>query len=242
MRNAIIVIVLFLLAFWILEAVGGGDEQPTRKPVERVSVAFTSDPTGSAIWVDGEHRGSTPTEVSVPKGEEVFYRIVPNEPYEDYDLYEPFSSSITADDDTAVDVWVERTAQEEQAAQIQAAEERRAEETRRRAEAEQRRRAAEEARQRELEARRLYYRIDTNCTRGADLTYSNANGDSTQQANQGSGWYYYFHPRDGQFLYLSAQNQCDYGYITVKFVQDGVTLRENTSTGAYVIASISGRW
>lgn len=207
--------------------------QPQTGPT--VDLTFTSDPEGAVLYINGEQAGLTPTTVSLPEGEYAAYRIVADEPYDDYDLYEPYGASFTPTKDEAISVWLERTTAEEQATQREQAEQarREREEAQRRAEAE---------REAELEAQRLYYRIDTNCARGADLTYTNHNGDTTQQGNQGSGWYYYFHPSDGQYMYLSAQNQCDYGYITVKFVQNGITIRENTSTGAYVIATISGRW
>lgn len=153
----------------------------------------------------------------------------------DYKLYKPFNGTLTPVDPVSISVWIDRTTAEEQTAQRQAAEDRRREEQ---AAAD---RSAQE-RQRRLEAERLYYRIESNCRSGVDITYSNAYGDTTQQSNQGNGWYYYFVPTRGQFLYLSAQNQCASGYVTVRFVMDGVTVRENTSTGGYVIATISGQW
>ncbi len=94
----------------------------------------------------------------------------------------------------------------------------------------------------EMEAKRVYYRIETNCASGANLTYMNADGNITQQNNMGNDWYYYFVPESSQFLSLSAQNQCDYGYVTVKIVNSDVVFEENTSTGTYVIASISVPW
>lgn len=206
-----------------------------QRAIPKVNVTFTSDPEDATIYVDGQRMGTTPATVQVPKDQRVHYRLVASEPYSDYNLYEPFTSAVTLTDDDAINVWIPRTTAEEQAAQRE-----RAEQARREQEAA--RKAEEERRQREIDALYLYYRIDTNCRYGADLTYSNANGDTTQQGNRGSGWWYRFVPRSGQFLYLSAQNQCDYGYITVKFVKDGVTVRENTSSGAYVIAQISGRW
>lgn len=201
----------------------------------KVSIAFTSDPEGATVYIDGERTGTTPTTASVPKDRVVRYRLVAAEPYDDYSLFKPYTGTITASQNDAIDVWIPRTSAEEQAQQRE-----RAAQMRREREAERRR--AQERRERELEARRLYYRIDTNCRQGANLTYSNQHGDTTQHSNQGSGWYYWFIPQSGDFLYISAQNQCDYGYVTVKIVQNGVTLRENTSSGAYVIATVSARW
>ncbi|TFD10072.1 DUF2510 domain-containing protein [Cryobacterium sp. TMT1-2-2] len=41
----------------------------------------------------------------------------------------------------------------------------------------------------------------------------------------------------GAFLYISAQNRGDRGTVTCKIIVDGVTVSENTSSGAYGIAS-----
>lgn len=210
------------------------------------NITITSDPEGASVTFANKTVGATPIIVQVDAGTQYHYNLTAQEPYADYNLYKPFSGSITATEDTTISVWIDRTTAEDQAAQRAAVEEaRRArEEVARRAEQERKEAAerAEQERQRRLEAERLYYRIETNCRYGADVTYSNAYGDTTQQSNQGTGWYYYFVPKSGQFLYLSAQNQCDSGFVRVKLVKDGVTIRENTSTGAYVIATVSGRW
>lgn len=187
-------------------------------------VTFTSDPSSASLFVDGDYEGTTPETVAVPANRNLGYRLVAEEPYEDYDLYKSYNGTLNASKDENISVWITRTTAEEQAEQRESAE------------------AARRERQRELKARRLYYQTETNCGRGVNITMSNANGDTSQYSNQGNGWYYYFIPSPGQFLYLSAQNQCDYGYVTVKFVKDGVTLKENTSQGGYVIATISGRW
>jgi hypothetical protein len=44
----------------------------------------------------------------------------------------------------------------------------------------------------------------------------------------------------GAFLYLSAQNQNDYGAVTCEIWVDGIKWRESTSSGAYKIVSCSG--
>lgn len=211
-----------------------------------VNITITSDPTNAMVIVSDRIVGRTPVTVQVDAGTSHTYKVSADEPYADYKLYRLFIGQFTASEPTTISVWIDRTTAEEQAAERQAAEDkRRAAEATRQAEEQARKAAAERAeaeRQRRIEAERLYYRIETNCRYGADLTYSNAYGDTSQQSNQGNGWYYYFVPTKGQFLYLSAQNQCDSGYIRVKFAKDGVTIRENTSSGAYVIATISGRW
>jgi hypothetical protein len=229
----IVAIIAFLVGMGSsIDAAPTGSPRPTGPTVD---VEFISDPPDAVLNIEGQARGRTPITVSVPAERLVQYNLLAREPYGDYNLYKPFNGTLEVSEPTSVSVWIDRTTAEEQAAQIRAAQERRKA-------AEQAQREEEARRQRELEAKRLYYRINTDCRRGVDLTYSNAYGDTTQQGNQGNGWYYSFHPRQGQFLYLSAQNQCDYGYITVKFVKNGVTIRENTSTGGYSIATISGRW
>lgn len=211
-----------------------------------VNITITSDPADALVIVSDRIVGRTPVTVQVDAGTSHAYKVSADEPYADYKLYKPFTGRFTANDTTSISVWIDRTTAEEQAAQRQAAEDkRRAAEATRQAEEQARKAAAERAeaeQQRRIEAERLYYRIETNCRYGADLTYSNAYGDTTQQSNQGNGWYYYFVPTKGQFLYLSAQNQCDSGYVRVKFVKDGTTIRENTSSGGYVIATVSGQW
>lgn len=44
----------------------------------------------------------------------------------------------------------------------------------------------------------------------------------------------------GEFLYISAQNNHDTGTITCRITVDGVVISENSSSGAYAIASCSG--
>ena len=93
-----------------------------------------------------------------------------------------------------------------------------------------------------LDPRKVYYRIETNCASGANLTFTNEDGNITQRSNQGNDWYYGFVPRRGQFLSILAQNNCGSGFITVKVVRNGRVLEENTSTGAYVIADVNRIW
>lgn len=250
---AVITIAVFVLSSYAAERarVAAAADLPsqavfTTSGGSPANITITSDPLGAKVSVSDRVVGPTPVTVQVDAGSSYSYRIIADEPYADYKLYKPFAGTLHVTKDTAISVWIDRTTAEEQAVARQAAEDkRRAAEESRRAEEQARKEATERAeaeRQRRLEAERLYYRIETNCRSGADLTYSNAYGDTSQQSNQGNGWYYYFVPRSGQFLYLSAQNQCDGGYVRVKFVKDGLTVRENTSSGAYVIATISGRW
>lgn len=74
------------------------------------------------------------------------------------------------------------------------------------------------------------------------VTYANVDG-GTQQGYYGNGWVYRaWGDLDGIFLYVSAQNQCDYGDVTVRIKKFGKTWRESSSSGAYVIATASGSY
>jgi Mycobacterium membrane protein len=44
----------------------------------------------------------------------------------------------------------------------------------------------------------------------------------------------------GDFVYLSVQNQGEIGSLTCRITVDGVVISENTSTGAYAIATCQG--
>ena len=45
----------------------------------------------------------------------------------------------------------------------------------------------------------------------------------------------------GEFVYFTAQNQNDSGDVTCTVTSNGRTVSRNTSSGAYVIATCSGR-
>lgn len=200
-------------------------------PTNVASVDFTSDPSGAELFIGGKARGTTPITISVPVGREWSYSLRVPDSVPNHELYHSYTGKLNVDEDTAISVWIERLSSDEVAAL-----------TARREEAAARARAAEEERERQLEAQKVYYRVESNCRQGVDITMSNANGDTAQYSNQSNSFSYWMVPRTGTFLYLSAQNQCDSGYVTVRFVQDGEVIRENTSRGAYVIATISGRW
>ena len=87
----------------------------------------------------------------------------------------------------------------------------------------------------------VFYSIEASCYAGADVTYANSNGDTTQRAGQGNGWAYGWVPHPGQGFYLSAQSNCVRGPITARLIRDGQVLRENTSHGRYAVVTISGR-
>ena len=45
----------------------------------------------------------------------------------------------------------------------------------------------------------------------------------------------------GEFVYISAQNKDEYGSVTCRITVDGEVVSENTSSGAYGVASCEGR-
>ncbi|MBZ5637994.1 MAG: hypothetical protein LAO51_04465 [Acidobacteriia bacterium] len=74
---------------------------------------------------------------------------------------------------------------------------------------------------------------------GASVTYSAAGGSSEQQDVR-SGWQHRWGGRTGDWIYLSAQNKCDYGTVTVTIYVDDKFFRSASSDGAYKIATASG--
>jgi cytoskeletal protein RodZ len=87
----------------------------------------------------------------------------------------------------------------------------------------------------------IKYKVTTNCAAGTDITYRNSGNDTTQENKMASGWVYRAQLEPGAFLYVSAQNQCDSGYVTVEIFGNGTLLKTNTSQGGYAIATSSGQ-
>lgn len=85
----------------------------------------------------------------------------------------------------------------------------------------------------------LQYWVNSDCGE-VSTTYATADG-GTAQRDFGNGVVYEAEDvaRD-TFLYISAQNQCDSGDVTVRIYKRGEVYRETTSSGAYVIATASG--
>jgi hypothetical protein len=75
----------------------------------------------------------------------------------------------------------------------------------------------------------------------ADLTYTSAEGATEQQRDAQLPWSQTLTAPSGFFAYISAQNTCDYGTVDCRIRLDGNTVKYAESTGAYVIASCSGR-
>ena len=73
----------------------------------------------------------------------------------------------------------------------------------------------------------------------AGLTYRNATG-GTEQNEVSLPQTFRFYAASGSFVYLSAQNKTDAGYVHVSITVDGTSLQEATAGSAYGIATASG--
>jgi len=73
-----------------------------------------------------------------------------------------------------------------------------------------------------------------------DVTYSNESEGTSQESNVSIPWTYSFEGEEGQFVYISAQNQGETGSVTVTIYRNGKKIETSTSNGAYVIATASG--
>ena len=72
------------------------------------------------------------------------------------------------------------------------------------------------------------------------ITCEGAPSGTVQYSNVGSGWAYSWTQTGTRWLYMSAQNNNSSGSVTVKIIRDGEVLAQQTSSGAYVIATVSG--
>lgn len=86
----------------------------------------------------------------------------------------------------------------------------------------------------------VIYKI-TGSASSVDVTYQNADDQTTQDSAVGLPWTMNAPTATGSFVYISAQNQDDSGTVTCEIDINGVVAVTNTSTGAYVIASCDGR-
>ncbi|MGA2669451.1 MAG: hypothetical protein ABSF32_11150, partial [Ignavibacteria bacterium] len=71
-----------------------------------------------------------------------------------------------------------------------------------------------------------------------DITISNESGGTEQFSNVTTPWKKSYYMKSGH-VYISAQNQRERGTVNVKVYVDGKVLKESSSEGAYVIASVS---
>ena len=80
----------------------------------------------------------------------------------------------------------------------------------------------------------------TGSAKSASVTLSNSTGGTEQYSNVSIPWNYTDNSFSGRFLYVSAQNQGEYGTVTVSIYVDNKLFKTSTSSGAYVIATASG--
>jgi len=74
------------------------------------------------------------------------------------------------------------------------------------------------------------------------ITCEGAPSGTVQYANVGSGWAYTWTQTGTRWLYMSAQNNTSSGSVTVKIIRNGKVLAQQTSSGAYVIATVDGTY
>lgn len=76
--------------------------------------------------------------------------------------------------------------------------------------------------------------------RSVDITLNNPTGGTEQYSNAGLPSNFTYNDFKDNFLYISAQNQGEYGTVTVNILVNGILYKTSTSSGAYVIATASG--
>ena len=88
------------------------------------------------------------------------------------------------------------------------------------------------------------YAITSTYTRMAStITYANATGGTAQEANVWLPWDKTYQMRSGQSFYVSEQNASPLRTTTITCIVrvDGVTLKETTSSGGYVLRELLRR-
>ncbi len=80
----------------------------------------------------------------------------------------------------------------------------------------------------------------TGSAKNVDVTLNNTTGGTEQYSNVPVPKQFTYSNFTDNFLYISAQNQGEYGSVTVTIYIDGKLFKTSTSVGAYVIASASG--
>jgi hypothetical protein len=74
------------------------------------------------------------------------------------------------------------------------------------------------------------------------ITCEGAPSGTIQYSNVGSGWNYTWTQTGTRWLYISAQNNTSSGTVTVKIIRGGKVVAKQTSSGAYVIATVDGTY
>ena len=75
-----------------------------------------------------------------------------------------------------------------------------------------------------------------------DVTIEASPSGTAQYSNVVSGWKYTWTQSGQRFLYVSAQNNNDNGTVTVSIIKNSKVIATNTSSGAYVIATVDGTY
>lgn len=84
------------------------------------------------------------------------------------------------------------------------------------------------------------YRV-TGSADSVSVTYENYDGGTSQRSKVYLPWErQLFSMKTGDFVYISAQNNGEYGSVTTEIYVDGELFKTSTSIGAYVIATSSG--
>lgn len=87
-----------------------------------------------------------------------------------------------------------------------------------------------------------YYYEVTGSGGSFDVTIEGAPSGTAQFADVRSGWRYKWNQYGTRWLYVSAQNNNSSGDVTVKIVRRGKVKATQTSSGGYVIATVSGEY
>ena len=87
------------------------------------------------------------------------------------------------------------------------------------------------------------YKYEVSGTAGDySIKCEGAPSGTVQYSNVGSGWAYTWTQTGTRWLYMSAQNNTGSGSVTVKIIRDGEVVAQQTSSGAYVIATVDGEY
>lgn len=79
------------------------------------------------------------------------------------------------------------------------------------------------------------------CSSGTvNVTIQNSSKGTSQFSDVKTPWNYDFSAEDNDFVYVSAQNNQSSGKVSCYITKDGNTIKSNSCSGAYCIATCSG--
>lgn len=87
-------------------------------------------------------------------------------------------------------------------------------------------------------SRQVTYKVSGSAS-AASVTYQNPQG-GTIQSEVSLPWQETMTFKDGDFVYISAQNKNESGSITTQILIDGLSWKKTTSNGGYTIADCNG--